>query len=68
GSNTLAVYRRQGEYTPGEGYAYEGGNLRIAAPVLTGQAASKTRITAGGAINVATAEGPGASSDALGAT
>ncbi|QNK67006.1 filamentous hemagglutinin family protein [Variovorax sp. PAMC26660] len=68
GSNTLAVYRRQGDYTPGEGYAYEGGNLRIAAPVLTGQAASKTRITAGGAITVAAASGAGASSDALGAT
>nr|WP_198087960.1 filamentous haemagglutinin family protein [Variovorax sp. E3] len=68
GGNTLAVYRRQGEYTTGEGYAYEGGNLQIAAPVLTGQAASKTRITAGGDITVAAVQGAGASSDALGAT
>ncbi|MGJ7530266.1 filamentous haemagglutinin family protein [Variovorax sp. GB1P17] len=69
GSNTLAVYRSQGAvYTPGEGYAYEGGNLRIEAPVLTGQAASKMRITAGGAVTVAAASGAGASSDALGAT
>ncbi len=68
GNGTLAVYRRQGDYTPGEGYAYEGGDLRIAAPVLTGQAASKTRITAGGAITVAAVEGAAASSDALGAT
>jgi len=69
-SSTLAVYQRQGAYTPGEGHAYEGGNLAITSPLLTGQAGSKTRITAGGAITVAAPQGTGtaASSDALGAT
>ncbi|MDP9881268.1 filamentous hemagglutinin family protein [Variovorax boronicumulans] len=69
GRGTLAVHQRQGAYTPGEGYAYEGGNLAVVAPVLTGQAASTMRITAGGDITVAVPEGvaPG-TSDALGAT
>jgi len=72
-SSTLAVYQRKGAYTPGEGYAYEGGNLAITSPLLTGQAGSKTRITAGGAITVTAPKGTGASgtvasSDALGAT
>ncbi|MCR6476351.1 filamentous hemagglutinin family protein [Variovorax sp. ZS18.2.2] len=72
-SSTLAVYQRQGAYTPGEGYAYEGGNLAITSPLLTGQAGSKTRITAGGAIKVAAPEGASTattatSNDALGAT
>ncbi|MFH0129863.1 filamentous hemagglutinin family protein [Variovorax sp. VaC1] len=70
GNSTLSVYRRQGAYTPGTGYAYEGGNLAIVSPLLTGQAGSKTRITAGGAIVVSAPEGAsaGASNDALGGT
>ncbi|WP_432730012.1 filamentous haemagglutinin family protein [Variovorax sp. W6] len=69
GSSTLSVYQRQGAYVPGTGYSYEGGNLAITSPLLTGQSGSKTRITAGGAIRVAALEGAAAtSSDALGAT
>ncbi len=67
GRGTLAVFQHQGDYTPGTGYAREGGNLRIATPVLTGDAASTMRIEAGGAIDIA-ASGAGATSDALGAT
>ncbi|MGF6347152.1 filamentous haemagglutinin family protein [Variovorax sp. W2I14] len=70
GKSALSVYHRQGAYVPGQGHANEGGNLTITSPLVTGQAASTTRITAGGAILVASPEGTGApaSSDALGAT
>ncbi|HEX7866130.1 MAG TPA: filamentous hemagglutinin family protein [Variovorax sp.] len=69
GQSTLSVYHRQGAYVPGEGFTHEGGNLAIATPLLTGRAGSKTRITAGGAITVASPQGTDASSnDALGAT
>ncbi|WP_185546103.1 filamentous hemagglutinin family protein [Variovorax sp. KBW07] len=70
GKGTLAVYHRQDAYVPGEGYAREGGNLRIESPVLTGQAASVMRIAAGGAIDVVSPGGAGAqaSNQALGAT
>jgi len=67
GKGTLAVFQHQGDYTPGTGPAREGGNLRIATPVLTGDAASSMRIEAGGAIDIA-ASGAAATSDALGAT
>jgi filamentous hemagglutinin family protein len=70
GSSALSVYHRQGAYTPGEGYAYDGGDLAIVTPLLTGGAGSNTRITAGGAVTVTAPEGTGtaASGDALGAT
>ncbi|WP_447778208.1 filamentous haemagglutinin family protein [Variovorax boronicumulans] len=69
GKGTLAVFERQGAYTPGEGYARAGGNLHIGTPLLTGDAASTMRIEAGGAIDIAAAsQGTAASADALGAT
>ena len=69
GKGSLAVYHRQGAYTPGEGQAYEGGDLRLVAPVVTGQAASTLRIAAGGAIDIVAPAGAArATSDALGAT
>ncbi|WP_206169314.1 filamentous haemagglutinin family protein [Variovorax gossypii] len=70
GKSTLSVYHRQGEYQPGEGFAHEGGNLSIVTPLLTGQAGSTTKITAGGAIAVTAPEGAAAATpdDALGAT
>ncbi|MGN8343251.1 filamentous hemagglutinin family protein [Pseudomonas sp. SMV71] len=50
---SLAVYQTQGAYDPKTGFAYSGGNLNILTPLLTGEAGSINRITAGGAINVA---------------
>ncbi|WP_339649765.1 filamentous haemagglutinin family protein [Halopseudomonas pelagia] len=50
---TLAVYQNQGEYVPGEGVQYQGGNLNITTPLITGEAGSVNNITAGGAIRVA---------------
>ncbi|WP_439125709.1 MAG: filamentous hemagglutinin family protein [Pseudomonas rhizophila] len=50
---SLAVYQRQGAYDAKTGYAYSGGNLNILTPLLTGEAGSVNRITAGGAVNVA---------------
>ncbi|ROM69682.1 hemagglutinin [Pseudomonas brassicacearum] len=49
---SLAVYQSQGAYDAKTGYAYSGGNLNILTPLLTGEAGSVNRITAGGAINV----------------
>ncbi|WP_307506525.1 filamentous hemagglutinin family protein [Variovorax sp. W1I1] len=72
GKSSLSVYHRQGDYVPGEGHANEGGNLTITSPVVTGQAASTTRVTAGGAIHIASPASGGnvaqAQADALGAT
>ncbi|MDO7898806.1 filamentous hemagglutinin family protein [Pseudomonas citrulli] len=50
---SLAVYQSQGAYEAKTGYAYSGGNLNILTPLLTGEAGSVNRITAGGAVNVA---------------
>ena len=50
---SLAVYQSQGAYDAKTGYAYSGGNLNILTPLLTGEAGSVNRITAGGALNVA---------------
>ncbi|CAH0312513.1 filamentous hemagglutinin family protein [Pseudomonas brassicacearum] len=49
---SLAVYQSQGAYDAKTGYAYGGGNLNILTPLLTGEAGSVNRITAGGAVNV----------------
>jgi filamentous hemagglutinin family protein len=51
-TSTLAVYHRQGAYTPGTGYQYTGGNLTITAPLVTGAAGSSNSITAGGDIRI----------------
>ena len=70
---SLAVHQSQGAYAAGKGYAYAGGDLYLNTPLLTGQAGSVNRITAGGALNIAGAGaglgGPAAlaGSDALGA-
>ena len=50
---SLAVYQSQGAYDAKTGYVYSGGNLNILTPLLTGEAGSVNRITAGGAVNVA---------------
>ncbi|WLI15886.1 filamentous hemagglutinin family protein [Pseudomonas wuhanensis] len=49
---SLAVYQSQGAYDAKTGYAYSGGNLNILTPLLTGEAGSVNRITAGGTVNV----------------
>ncbi|MEG2030516.1 MAG: filamentous hemagglutinin N-terminal domain-containing protein, partial [Janthinobacterium sp.] len=66
---SLAVHQSQGAYATGKGYQYAGGDLYLNTPLLTGQAASVNRITAGGALSVAGAGGPAAltGSEALGA-
>ncbi|MGJ7524741.1 filamentous haemagglutinin family protein [Variovorax sp. GB1P17] len=66
---TLDVYHRQGEYVDGKGYDYSGGQLNLRAPLLTGEAGSNNRITAGGDIVVSAPVGGGqpAGNAALGA-
>ena len=53
----LSVYRSRGAYVEGEGYSYEGGNLNISTPLLTGEAGSISRFTAGGALTIRAPEG-----------
>lgn len=65
---SLAVYQSRGAYVSGSGYAYSGGNLDLNTPLLTGEAGSVNRITAGGALRVAgMADAQPASVQALGA-
>ncbi len=49
---SLSVYQSQGAYEAGKGFQYSGGNLNILTPLMTGEAGSVNRITAGGAIDV----------------
>jgi filamentous hemagglutinin family protein len=69
---SLAVHQSQGAYEAGKGFAYSGGNLTLRTPLLTGEAGSVNRISAGGALTVvAPASGAAAvdaaAIDALGA-
>ncbi|WP_313054868.1 filamentous hemagglutinin N-terminal domain-containing protein, partial [Pseudomonas lopnurensis] len=66
-TGSLAVYQSQGAYMEGEGHGYSGGNLNIVTPLLTGEAGSVNRITAGGAITVAAPQGGAAGEAAVGA-
>lgn len=59
---SLAVYQAQGAYETGKGFAHSGGNLNITTPLMTGEAGSVNRITAGGAIHVSALPGSGAAS------
>ncbi|WP_296560729.1 filamentous haemagglutinin family protein [Pigmentiphaga sp.] len=47
---SLAVYQAQSAYVAGEGYQYSGGNLNISTPLMTGEAGSANRLTAGGSM------------------
>jgi len=65
---SLSVYQSQGAYEAGKGFAYSGGNLNIVSPLLTGEAGSVNRITAGGALHVTAPAGAAAATGtALGA-
>ena len=64
---SLSVYQQQGAYDPVKGFAYSGGNLNILTPLMTGEAGSVNRITAGGAIDVAASAGPRGTADGQGA-
>lgn len=55
---SLSVYQRLTGYDPVKGFQYNGGNLNILTPLMTGEAGSVNRITAGGAIDVAASAGP----------
>ncbi|MDD0974716.1 filamentous hemagglutinin family protein [Pseudomonas fontis] len=64
----LNVYQQQGAYESGKGYAYSGGNLLINTPLMTGEAGSVSRITAGGDLRVLGVSGAKAATvDKLGA-
>lgn len=64
---TLAVHQSQGAYVDGVGYSYSGGNLNIVTPLVTGEAGSVNRITAGGAMRLSQQAGAKASDASLSA-
>ncbi|WP_414158071.1 filamentous hemagglutinin family protein [Pseudomonas sp. BNK-45] len=64
---SLAVYQSQGAYDPVKGFAYSGGNLNILTPLMTGEAGSVNRITAGGAIDISASAGPRGTANGQGA-
>ena len=41
---SLSVYQSQGAYVEGSGYAYQGGNLNLYTPLITGEAGSINRV------------------------
>jgi len=64
---SLSVYQSQGAYDPVKGFAYSGGNLNILTPLMTGEAGSVNRITAGGAIDIGASAGPRGTANGQGA-
>ena len=48
--SALSVYQAQGAYAAGSGYAYSGGNLTIATPLLTTAPGATLGMTAGGGV------------------
>ncbi|AZC26918.1 filamentous haemagglutinin family protein [Pseudomonas sessilinigenes] len=64
---SLAVYQSQGAYDPLKGFTYSGGNLTIRTPLMTGEAGSVNRITAGGAIDIGATAGPRGQANGQGA-
>ncbi|OEZ32230.1 filamentous haemagglutinin family protein [Variovorax boronicumulans] len=64
GKGTLAVYHQQGAYVTGKGYDHTGGQLNLRTPLLTGEAGSNNRITAGGDIVVSAPAGAQTAGDA----
>lgn len=64
---SLAVYQSQGAFDAQKGFSYSGGNLNIVTSLMTGEAGSINRITAGGAIDVSGTANAAASAVGLGA-
>ncbi|MEW7859080.1 filamentous hemagglutinin family protein [Pseudomonas chlororaphis] len=62
---SLAVYQSQGAYAAGKGFVYSGGNLNISTPLLTGEAGSVNRLTAGGDLRLSRAPGQQAALPAI---
>ncbi|KAA8562418.1 Heme/hemopexin-binding protein [Pseudomonas extremaustralis] len=63
---SLSVYQSQGAYDALKGFAYSGGNLNILTPLMTGEAGSVNKITAGGAIDISASAGPVGKVEGLG--
>jgi len=64
---SLSVYQSQGAFDPLTGFAYSGGNLNILTPLMTGEAGSVNRITAGGALDIGASAGPRGEANGQGA-
>ncbi|MGK9559281.1 hypothetical protein O6495_23950, partial [Salmonella enterica subsp. enterica] len=55
-----------GAYDPLKGFAYTGGDLSILTPLLTGEAGSVNRITAGGTLDIGASAGARGKVEGLG--
>ena len=64
---SLSVYQSLTGFDPIKGFQYSGGNLNILTPLMTGEAGSVNRITAGGAIVVAASSGVRGAANGMGA-
>ena len=64
---SLSVYQSQGVYVEGSGYAYQGGNLNLYTPLITGEAGSVNRVKAGGAIVASRPAGAATAAQAMAA-
>ena len=64
GEGSVGVYQSRGSYSNGA-FSYSGGDLVLRTPLLTGEAASVSRITAGGALRLSGA-GQAVSAAAIG--
>ncbi|CAB3927740.1 filamentous hemagglutinin family protein [Achromobacter deleyi] len=63
GEGSLAVYQARGDFVDGK-FQYLGGDLLMRTPLLTGQAGSVMRMTAGGALRLDGTGAPAADTDA----
>ncbi|WP_169538302.1 hypothetical protein, partial [Achromobacter ruhlandii] len=67
-TGNLQVYHKQNGYVAGEGWRYQGGDLTLRTPLLTGEAGATLALRAGGALALAGTGAAAPARDALGAT
>ncbi len=67
-TGSLHVYHKQNGYAAGEGWRYQGGDLMLRTPLLTGEAGATLALRAGGALALAGTGAVAPARDALGAT
>ncbi|WZB76526.1 hypothetical protein WJ972_13270 [Achromobacter insuavis] len=67
-TGSLHVYHKQNGYVAGEGWRYQGGDLTLRTPLLTGEAESTLALRAGGALALTGTGAVAPARDVLGAT
>ncbi len=67
-TGSLHVYHKQNGYVAGEGWRYQGGDLTLRTPLLTGEAGATLALRAGGALALTGTGAVAPARDVLGAT